>query len=178
MRMREIAEVLEKSLPKLQVMTAPISGSPNFTISRYAEAISAVRAVHETGVLQEETGAILEIKEVVSHTETEIVVGNNTFNRFNSALGQLRSKGALLLETLKATMLPEKPEQVSVKLPEETDLEDLASSLSQLHKALTQLVVNPYMKGSVHLIAFDRGSNWVEIYLGTLLAVQVLASVL
>jgi len=69
-------------------------------------------------------------------------------------------------------------ESVVAKLPATMNIDEAAKTMSNLNLALEQALVNPSINGLIELIGFDRGSNWMEIGLGSMLALQFLAGMI
>jgi hypothetical protein len=176
MRLREIANVLYECSENMDFEVREIP--PNFGLSNFRLIFAAAAAIHDTGALKAETEALLAMTEIARHVDEEVFVSRERYSHFNNLVHQIKVRSELLGMTISNMLPPEKADQVAVKLPEDADLQVIGAVLLELNKALTLLVVNAYIKGDVRLIEFDRGSNWLEISLASLAAVQVMASVL
>lgn len=67
-------------------------------------------------------------------------------------------------------------DSISIKLPPINDFEDLAKVSSELHKILTQAIVNDEINGQVRIDSVENGSIWLDIYLGSAAAVSLVGS--
>lgn len=176
MRLQRIALVLEHAVPRL---TYTHSTTPsNSTLKDFRDAIDAVREISETGMFAQEIARILGIEEIALHVSDAIVINNSTFNTFNNTMIELRSRGQLLLATLRANLPPEDATSVAIKLPPTADLATVAETLTELNTALQQLVLNEHVGGDVRLSSFDRGSNWIVVMLGSAAALRLLGGLL
>jgi hypothetical protein len=176
MRLRDIAELLRTTLPTFAFHSAGQTGN-NWYVTGYRAAVLSARKLNDAGVLVKDTSRMLSITEIAQHVENEITVSANAYNSFNGAMQRVRQRGEILLETLDEMLEGEAAEQIAIRLPDETDLSDVGELLQLLEKLLNQVVVNEYVKGEVRLISFDRGSNWLELYLGTIAAVSAVGAI-
>jgi hypothetical protein len=177
MRLREIQRILRDNLPKLNFVYSGIGGS-NYRIEQFREMLDGVRSIRETGMFQQETETILTTDVIARHAQSGFIVTGETVNRVNEALNQLKSRGSILLATLNVNLDPQPESGVSIRIPEATDLDSVADLLREVKTALEQLVVNSHVDGYVKLASFDRGSNWIELILGSIAAVKLLGMVL
>ena len=174
MRLREIEVVLKENIHFLTSNDQRLD-SNNHRITGFRKAIAAARRIKETGTLQEETAAVLSITAIANSAMDEVVVNNDIYTSFNSALQSLRKSATLLQRVLSDTLPPQEEDTISVKLPPDLDLKGLAKTSTDLDKVLTQALVNPYVKGEIELLGFDQGSEWLDISLGSTLAFKLLA---
>lgn len=178
MRLLEIRYVLSINLEKLHVDANDIPGSPNINLTGFSAGVEAAKVIKKTGVLQKETKALLVIKEIANSALDEIVVTRKTATLFVSAMNELKSHTEIIYDTLEEFLKKGTKESVSIKLPISNDLEEIANTMSKLKLALEQSLVNPFVNGHIELIGFDRGSNWIDVGLGSLLALQFLGAMI
>jgi hypothetical protein len=67
-------------------------------------------------------------------------------------------------------------ECVYIKLPTSDSLSRIASLLQQLEKLIGQLVFHPRINGVVQLRSWEKGSLWIELFLGGAAAVGLVGS--
>lgn len=140
--------------------------------------LEAVRAIRETGMFQEAIDTILSTEVIVQHVEDSFVVTGETVSRVNSALHEIKAHGGVLLEALDANLEKELPTIIAVRIPDATDLDTVADLLREVKAAIQQLVLNEYVDGEIRLETFDRGTNWLEIAVGSVAALKMLGMVL
>jgi len=177
MRLRDIQHVLRAQLPRLQFRHEQIPGTTNQRVLAFREMLDAIRTIRNTGMFTKEIDAILENDVLVRHVEDGIIVTGDTISNVTGPLRQLQSRGRVLLETLDANLDEEPEAAIAVRLPAVADLDTVADALKEIQAALQQLILNDYIKGDIRLIAFDRGSNWLELFLGSLMAVRVVGMI-
>jgi hypothetical protein len=150
----------------------------NWWVNDYRDAVMAARRLNAAGVLKNDTEAMLSVTEIATHVDSQITVSAEANRKFEAALIRTKNRGQVLLETLDAMLEAEEPEQIAIQLPtDETSLCDVGKTMQHIEKLLQQVVVNEYVQGEVRLIAFDRGTNWVEIYVGSLAAVSLIGAI-
>jgi hypothetical protein len=83
-----------------------------------------------------------------------------------------------LLQRMLETILPVQDEaQISVKMPESTNLEDFIAEMNKLNTAISQVVHNKEINGQVIIKNWEPGSFWMDLFLGTKEAVFLIASI-
>jgi hypothetical protein len=178
MRLRQIQHILHDALPELSFDYTQLPGTTNYRVDEFREMLDAAHAIRETGMFHTEIDTILATDVIVRHAEVGFVVTGETINRVNGALNQLRSRGTILLQALDANLEPESDAAVAIRIPDASDLDAVADQLKEVKTALQQLVLNEHIGGDVRLTAFDRGSLWLEVLLGSIAAVKLLGMVL
>ena len=80
-------------------------------------------------------------------------------------------------QAIQGQLAPEKEESMTIKLPDARELRTVANDLERIEKALSQVVNHPSIDGKVEVNTWEPGSLWIEIYLGTMAAVSIVASI-
>jgi hypothetical protein len=173
MRLRLIQKVLEVTANNLQVPAEGISGTTNYRVSGIQSAFSAVKKIEETGVLQTEVQRVL--SSIVFETNLDsLVIDHGNYSVLTSSLTTLRERSTSLFNALHDLIQDDSQETVSFKLPDLIKFDELSHLIEDLKKILEQSFVNEYINGKVDFQGFDRGSAWMELAVGSLLAVQIL----
>jgi len=100
------------------------------------------------------------------------------YTDFKTAVSTLRTKAELLLDAIRSLLPPDDANLVSFRLPDEQDLDNIASTMRELQTVLSQAIVNPAIDGDARVVSFDRGSNWIDIIVGSAAAVTVIGQLL
>jgi hypothetical protein len=173
MRLRLIQKVLEATTNNLQVSSETIPGTNNFRVLGIQSVFSAVKKTEETGVLQTEVQRVL--SSIVFETSLDsLVVDHSSYSALTSSLSTLRERSISLFDALQDLIQDDSQETVSFKLPDSIKFDELSHLIEDLKKILEQSFVNEYINGKVDFQGFDRGSAWLELAVGSLLAVQIL----
>ena len=86
--------------------------------------------------------------------------------------------GALTLFTVLNELLGRQEEHtIDVKIQAPDNLIEISQILGSLHKVFSQTILNEEIKGSITIKNFETGSLWIEILLGTKLAVSLIAGI-
>lgn len=165
MRLRDIQQVLNKRIDELQIAARDISGS--IEIRGSGRVLEAIEDLKDTGIFKQEIATLLSESMIVDNVAEPIVVPNPIYQNFQSALGMLHQKATVFLEVLNEFIGEQDPHSIGVKLPPGLDLQKTADTILDLNKLLEQALVNPDTDGTITLQGFDRGSEWLEVGLGS-----------
>jgi len=178
MRLSQIRFILKESIDGLKVSLASIQNSPNVTITEFIGAVESAKMIEATGILRKQTKSVLTIKEIVNSAQNEIVVHTNTGQAFHSAVSTLSAHVNIVLDALNEFIGEEHADSVCIKLPENKDLDKVVKNMATIKLALEQALVHPVINGHVELLSFERGSNWIELGIGGVIALNFLAGML
>ena len=168
MRLRDIQQVLSDRIDELQLVAKDLSGS--IEIRGSERVLEALEDLENTGVFKQEITALLSESVIVNNVAERIVVPPPIHQNFHNTLTRLHQKATILLEILNEFIGEQDPHSIGVKLPPRLDLEQTAEIIRDLNKLLQQALVNPDTNGTIALQGFDRGSEWLEIGLGSVTA--------
>ena len=170
MRLRDIQQVLTDTIGGLQIATKDIHGSKDKEIHGSKQALEAIEDLKRTGIFTRETTALLSESAIVNNVRDTIVVPPPIYNNFFNTLASLRERAEVFLGVLNEFIDEQDPHSIGVKLPPRLDLKQTADTILDLDKLLQQALVNPDTDGTITLQGFDRGSEWLEIGLGSVAA--------
>jgi len=63
---------------------------------------------------------------------------------------------------------------ISIKFPQTNDLDDLAKAANDLHIIFSQVIINDKIEGQIKIDNVESGSIWIDIFVGSLLAVRLI----
>ncbi len=81
-----------------------------------------------------------------------------------------------LLDVLMKTVPEESIDSINIKLPEVNDFDELSNVSRDIHLGLSQVLLNEEIKGETKIISVDNGSIWLNVLVGSPVAVTVVAS--
>lgn len=169
MRLVEIHSLLKKIIPSLKFTSTPIDQN-NIKLSDFREAICSIKRLNDSGLFRSQTQQILSIENLILATSEEIIINNNVLNNFANIFNSLKNKIYVLNETLRELLPEQNVDSISIRLPDDINLRTAGQYLIDIEKILSQSLINEYIKGEVKLLSFDRGSEWIDIFLGSGLA--------
>ena len=167
MRLRDIQQVLTDTIGALKITAENIPGSKDVEIQGTRRALEAIEALKQTEIFTKETTALLSESAIVNNVRDTIVVPPPIYSNFYNTLVALRERATVFLGVLNEFIGEQDPYSIGVKLPSGLDLKQTADTILDLDKLLQQSLVNPDTAGTVTLRGFDRGSEWLEIGLGS-----------
>ncbi len=167
MRLRDIQQVLTDEIGALQIRTKNIDGSNDKEIHGSRRTLEAIEALKPTGIFQEEITKLLSVSLIVNNVRDPIVVPLPIYQDFHKTLARLQQRATVFLGVLNEFIGEQDPHSIGVRLPLGLDLKETAEIISDLDKLLQQALVNTDTNGTITLQGFDRGSEWLEIGLGS-----------
>lgn len=90
--------------------------------------------------------------------------------------GILWFKIKMLLEIAEEFAPTIRENTIAIKLPDKSDFVDVAKSVSQIQKSMTQIIVHPDIGGYPQVDSFEHGSLWINICVGSAMAVSLVGS--
>lgn len=97
-------------------------------------------------------------------------------NVINSQLTLLKSLIENFLEVLKNTVPEEDLNSINIKLPPVNDFDELSKVSRDIHISLTQILYNDEIKGETKIVSVENGSIWLNVFVGSALAVGIIGS--
>ncbi len=170
MRLRDIQQVLTDTIDALQITVNGISGSQDVEIQDTRQALEAIEALKPTAIFQGEITNLLSVSLIVNNVRDTIVVPPSVGSNFFNTLTSLRGRASAFLEVLNEFIGEQDSHSIGVKLPPGLDLKQAADTIRDLDTLLQQTLLDPATNGTITLKGFDRGSEWLEIGLGSVAA--------
>ncbi len=167
MRLRDIQQVLTDTIGALQIEVKNIDGSNDKEIHDSRRTLEAIEALKPTEIFQEEITKLLSVSLIVNNVRDPIVVPLPVYQDFHNILARLQQRATFFLGVLNEFIGEQDPHSIGVQLPPRLDLKQTADTIRDLDKLLQQALVNSDTEGTITLQGFDRGSEWLEIGLGS-----------
>lgn len=67
-------------------------------------------------------------------------------------------------------------ETISIKIRESSDFDIIIKDLEKIQSCISQIITHPEIGGRLELNSWEYGSKWMNLYLGSILAVSIVAS--
>lgn len=174
MRLRRIKQTLEENIVHLNYKREYLSGNqPGYMYTDITNLKMAIGKVKNQGLY---VSLISEIETTVlySTSQDEIILTDaKEDSRLKKGLEVVRSGCHALLMVLKE-LYKEKEDDTTiyVQMPKIKDLEDLSKKSKILHNAISQTILDPHIKGAIKVRAYDIGSLWIIMTVGSVLAAK------
>lgn len=176
MRLNFIKFVLEQIDFEKSAIVPKNEGGGNWTIKNINKFKTLIDTLEPVEIFNEE---IREIKstELYGTSQDSLLVPYEKEQQLFAKADYLVKASASLVRVSKKLIPPSLEESISIKLPEPSDFESLIKSMSMLQTAVSQVVINDEIEGSVKITHWEYGTFWVELFLGTQAAVALIASI-
>jgi len=165
MRLRDINNIISSEIGKLAVKSQAIQKTQNTKLLNIDYVNNALKRIKQTGVFKNLFVKVYSYDFLSDAIYGEIIVETNAFNAFTQNLNQLRSALTTFNNAIDDYLPDEHNFDVSIKLPNVTDLKDLKDNISQIDMLLEQLLVNEYIKGKASFLRLDAGTEWIDLVL-------------
>jgi hypothetical protein len=176
MRLRKIKQTLEENIVHLNYKREYLSGNqPGYMYTDITNLKMALEKVKDQGLY---ASLISEIETTVifSTSQDEIILTDaKEDSRLKKGLEVVRSGCHALMMVLKE-LYNEKEDDTTlyVQMPKIKDLEDLSKKSKILHNAISQTILDPNIKGAIKVRAYDIGSLWIIMTVGSVLAAKLI----
>lgn len=187
MRLRDLQHILDTAqLPRTFEYSEDTStGFRTYHITEGTRIRRAVLELRKVPALAPSVAPILENPVFMSQASDPIVGDRESFSLLIPQLQALVNAVELLRLALKSALPPERSEELIVQIPEPESLDKLEAQVGDLRRffeLLSRIDIkdakgNPVsMQPSV--MAFDSGSFYIELFLGSLFAIKIVGSVM
>jgi hypothetical protein len=175
MRLREIKKIIEDNLPLIAFNAEKTGGS--VVVTNYLKAINAINNLADFMFVSDEINSLKGMPWVYYNKSREerVIIDDQTFRGFNIVVDSIKGKCNTVIELINEAIPEENVNSISVKLPDYKELNQLSRFFSELDKSLGQAIINDTIEGKVELQNFDSGSLWIEIVVGSGIALSFIA---
>jgi hypothetical protein len=137
------------------------------------------RALHRLAEAEELREALDPLlKSAVFATDRDrLSIDGKSFHKIAADTANLRILVVGLQSALKLHAAEPSENAIAIKLPDPQSMSDAVEDMGTIQKAISQVIVNPTINGEIKLVAWEKGSFWLHLYLGSALAVGVIGMV-
>lgn len=173
MRFRDMREILKKNIQRLALVVSDASGG--VAVGNIDATVTALIELKEIDAFRKDILFLEDIKSIFNSKLEPTVVPKDEWNKFNNRLEVVKLKGVAIIDAIDQTIIQCDDTSISIKLPPLKTLTEMKSYLGSFETALNQAVTNEQIKGKVEVCNVEAGSIWVDISLGSTLAVSLVA---
>ncbi|MEW4224014.1 hypothetical protein [Rossellomorea marisflavi] len=179
MRLQEIKKILSDNIDKFDYVTNSINNGSTIEVIGHIGVINAINEIASLGFLDEELSKLKDLSTIYydRSLEDRIQINSPTYNRFKNIIYDIYQKCVTVYKALNIAIPNQEEYSVSVKLPNYTELDCLPDFFEKLDKSLSQALVNKHFNGKITIEAFDSGSLWVVLSVGSHLALSFLGRI-
>jgi len=176
MKLSEIKYILENNLEDLEHSFIDPKGSNSiaYTIKNLTNFRKAINNIEVTNTFEK---AISGIKKslIFSNPYDEMNLNPREYNTLDIITQRIIDTGYTLINAIDNIIPKESENIINIKLaPTTSNFFDLIKDLETLEKALSQIVFYPGVEGKLEIEAFEPGSKWIKILVGSLFSVQII----
>lgn len=173
MRLRIMKKIIEDSISKLGYSIQSVPGG--IRIDNYIYAMNTLEELSRFNFLKTEIEAIKLISNVYYSRLPYVVIEQGIFNNFDALMERVKMKCATVIDAISEVLPKQNENSISIKIPEIRGIDELTKIVKDLDTILSQSLINEYFDAKVEVQNFDTGSNWIEIVVGTGLALNFVA---
>lgn len=172
MRLREIQMILSKVNFKNGMLTKTSSGSFS-NINGFKQLVSRIK---EIPIYNDEV-RFIENSELYSTTSDLLNVSSDEKKTsITIAASYILNSAEALFKTANKMIDKLDDNTISIKMRNTDDYDLLISDMANLQKCISQIILHPKIEGKLEIDSWEYGSRWMNLYLGSTLAVGVVAS--
>jgi hypothetical protein len=148
----------------------------NNIISNYVELRDSVIRLEKIPFFNNEIVRLKKFGGLFIDSNLSFVLFGDPINEFRDALFAYKSKIELVIDLLNYLIREEEDNTIVIKAPDSSEFSEHINFLDSTYISISQIVINDKINGKVELTRYEIGSSWIIVGLGSLLAIQVVAS--
>lgn len=177
MRLIDTKVLLDRLIEASNEINETSSQNQRTVISKFSKFGQICSTAFEKGLLTEHINKYEALSFYWTSNVDSLKISTTEYTRFDAFASSIRSDARQASNAI-AKSITELPEHsVSIKLPELTSFEDLKNFCDSMKKVLMQTVTHGNIDGKVSIVNFDSGSLWIDVALGTTLAIKVVGGI-
>ncbi|HMK17678.1 MAG TPA: hypothetical protein VK492_05765 [Chitinophagaceae bacterium] len=178
MQLQAIKQVLDESIPNLKTtrQDQERQGNKYYLYSNLDAFRKAVNKLKKANLF---IGLItqLENSDLFRIGGDQISIHSGVGNQIEDNIARLKMVAENLNAALTDIVGPLKENTINIKLPQISDFQDLSLVSRDLQNVIGQVVINDHINGTVEITSVENGSIWIEVFLGSHLAVLLIARI-
>ncbi|WP_316826028.1 hypothetical protein [Pedobacter miscanthi] len=177
MKLKDIISTLESSVPDLLISQSAIqyNGIQYIEVGNLVPIRKAIRNIEKTDIASEIINRLKET-EIFDISGDGLRMKTADVNELISDLNNLSMIAQEISKSLTKVIGEPAENSIFIKLPEVRDFNDLSKAADSFQKILSQTIVNEEINGEINIKSVENGSIWLEVALGTTLAVAAIGS--
>lgn len=175
MRLREMKEILSENLPKLKLDAKAKQNTSSIEIQNCESVIDALFNLERLDFLKEYIQAAKSVQSIFYSRLEVTIVENNIYANFSNIINRITSSSNAVIQAINQAISEQSEFSISVKLPPMNNLNELTQFSKELDTALSQVLINKHFDGKVVLQNFESGSNWLEVIVGSMMALKAVS---
>lgn len=178
MSIKEIFDKIEKNLSKLHYASSYAStqnSDLNHSARNLIELKDAINELSDIDFIKQQID-ILKLSALFKNYKDEDVFTSTENGKIRSAIEELRIGLTFLLNYYNSAITSGE-NVIEIKLPATKSFDDLLTATNDLKKAIEMPILDSNTGGNVEILTAENGSIWIIISVGTIAAVNLVASI-
>ncbi|MFC1226672.1 hypothetical protein ACFE6N_22905 [Pedobacter sp. BG31] len=177
MKLKDIISTIEISIPDLLISQSTVqhNGVQYIQVGNLIAIRRAIGEIEKTGIASETIKRLNET-EIFNISGDSLRMRVADVNELTSDLDSLSTIAHEISKSLTRVIGEPAENSIFIKLPEVRDFSDLSKAADSFQKILSQTIVNEDINGEIKIKSVENGSIWLEVALGTTLAVAAIGS--
>ncbi len=178
MRLKEIKEIIDSVIPGFVINTENviIGGTTYLHFKNIIAFKKALAELRKTDLFESIIDDIIS-NPAINTTTNEINANFEVGHQLLTKINNLKITAVNLSEALAPIVKEASENTVYIKLAEVRDFSDLAEAANSFNKIFSQTILGEEIGGEVFIQTVENGSIWLEVSLGSIKAVSVVASI-
>lgn len=173
-RLKEIQSILDTLTIQDYRLNSDYKTSGTYQISNINEFKIFLSIIEKVYIYDEQINDLRQ-SDLFTTSMDFINVSSDTNNYIMGIARYLINSTDALKRTFSLLLPEDKENSISVKLSDPSDFQSLIKTMEKFNKAISNIIVEEEIQGSVHINNWEYGSFWVELVLGSVVAVQVVS---
>lgn len=178
MRLRDINKLLDETVPIIQNMSIR-NEAGSLVVSNFVAAFEAIKRLENIEFLTEEISVFKSMPELYNNISSEdfFRIGSKQYEALREAVNNVVEKRKLVTRLTNQSLGEESENSINVKLPNYDELDKIIKFFQDLNNIFTMTIMDERVGGKVEVEAFESGSLWITISVGTTAALTLLSQI-
>jgi hypothetical protein len=174
MKIKELKNLFAESVPNLNIdyNESKVGQSTLSNFSKLSNFRNAVINIETSGLLKSEIIKIVS-GPIFSTAKDSLDINFGEGRQLKNEIDQLITLSNSLLKSFNELGGITDPNSLSIRLPDILDFEDLSQASKTFHTILSQSIIDDEIGGLVKITNVENGSIWLEVFVGTTAAVEL-----
>jgi hypothetical protein len=177
MKLKDIILILNRNIEKLVFSkeTTSHNGITYINAGNLNNLKNAILNIQTTGLASDIIAEIVSNK-IFDIPKDSLLLTSNDANKLTNNISLLIEVLSNIEQSLLNIVGQPTENSIFIKLPVVNDFKDLGKAADAFEKILNQIIINDDINGEVRIESVENGSIWLEVSLGTSLAVSAIGS--
>lgn len=165
MRITQMIEIIERNIPVLRLETRTLPGTSDrvavnlFQLRKYVTDVAKIPALHSKA-----NATLATMPFLIRHEEIRLTDTVNT--QIKSAVENLKTLAAMLIESLKSLEIPQDDGTIYFRIPKTLNLSSFSEDMDKISQSLDNILELGNAIEPIRFRGFEKGSDWIILGVG------------